>query len=156
MCLYNILTIPMTEEDIITPDLDKECKYPFLPASTSYNTGCRCKVCCKYRIDKHHAYYWKNGGKEQIKEWRQNNLDLIRFYSANRRAKITESEVNLTESEKEEIRKIYKECHDISESTGVLHHVDHIFPVSKGGLHHPSNLQILTAKENLSKGAKIL
>ena len=146
----------MTNEDIPAPYTDKECKYPFLPASTSYNTGCRCKVCCKYRIDKHHAYYWKNGGKEQIKEWRQNNLDLIRFYSANRRAKITESEVNLTESEKEKIRRIYKECHDISESTGIPHHGDHIFPVSKGGTHHPSNLQILTAKENLSKGAKIL
>jgi len=52
--------------------------------------------------------------------------------------------------------KKFKECHDISESTGIPHHVDHIFPVSKGGTHHPSNLQILTAKENLSKGAKIL
>ena len=146
----------MTEEDIITPYLDKECKNPFLATSTSYNAGCRCAACCKYRIDKHLAYYWKNGGKEQIKEWRQNNLDLIRFYSAKRRARITEAEVELTESEKDEIKKIYKECHDISESTGIPHHVDHIFPVSKGGTHHPSNLQILTAKDNLRKGAKIL
>jgi hypothetical protein len=27
-----------------------------------------------------------------------------------------------------------------------------IIPLSKGGKHHPSNLQILTAYENLSKG----
>ena len=32
--------------------------------------------------------------------------------------------------------------------------MDHIKPLSAGGRHHPSNLQILTAKENLAKGAK--
>jgi hypothetical protein len=146
----------MTDEDIPTPSMHKECKYPFLPPSTSYNSGCRCKVCCKYRIDKHLAYYWENGGKDHQKEWRANNVHIVNFNSATRRAKINESKVKLTESEKEEIRNIYKKCHEISESTGIPHHVDHIFPVSQGGIHHPSNLQILTAKANLSKGAKIL
>ncbi len=146
----------MTDEDIPTPFMHKECKYPFLPPSTSYNSGCRCKVCCKYRIDKHLAYYWENGGKDHTKEWRANNLHIVRCNAATRRARITETEVKLTKSEKKEIRNIYKKCQEISESTGILHHVDHIFPVSKGGIHHPSNLQILTAKENLSKGAKIL
>ena len=146
----------MTNEDIPTPSIHEECQYPFLPPSTSYNTGCRCKVCCKYRIDKHLAYYWENGGKDHQKEWRANNLHLVNFNSATRRAKINESKVKLTEFEKEEIRNIYKKCKEISESTGISHHVDHIFPVSQGGIHHPSNLQILTAKANLSKGAKIL
>jgi len=31
--------------------------------------------------------------------------------------------------------------------------VDHIKPVSKGGSNYPDNLQILTAEENLKKGA---
>lgn len=146
----------MTDEDIPTPSMHKECQNPFLPPSTSYNSGCRCKVCCKYRIDKHLAYYWENGGKDHQKEWRANNVHIVNFNSATRRAKINESKVKLTESEKEEIRNIYKKCHEISESTGIPHHVDHIFPVSQGGIHHPSNLQILTAKANLSKGAKIL
>ena len=118
---------------------------------------CICRTwCCKYRIDKHLAYYWENGGKDHQKEWRANNVHIVNFNSATRRAKINESKVKLTESEKEEIRNIYKKCHEISESTGIPHHVDHIFPVSQGGIHHPSNLQILTAKANLSKGAKIL
>ena len=33
-------------------------------------------------------------------------------------------------------------------------HVDHIKPISKGGLHHEDNLQILTAAINLQKNAK--
>jgi len=35
------------------------------------------------------------------------------------------------------------------------HHVDHIHPLSKGGLHHQDNLQYLTAEENLRKGNRI-
>ena len=31
------------------------------------------------------------------------------------------------------------------------HHVDHIEPLAKGGMHHPTNLQLLTKSENLSK-----
>jgi 5-methylcytosine-specific restriction endonuclease McrA len=33
-------------------------------------------------------------------------------------------------------------------------HVDHIKPLSKGGLHHPTNLQLLTKTENLQKHDK--
>lgn len=35
-------------------------------------------------------------------------------------------------------------------------HIDHIVPVSKGGKTVPSNLQVLCAKCNLSKGAKLI
>lgn len=35
-------------------------------------------------------------------------------------------------------------------------HIDHIRPVSKGGKTVPSNLQVLCAKCNLSKGAKVI
>ena len=35
-------------------------------------------------------------------------------------------------------------------------HVDHIIPLAKGGLHHPRNLRIITAKENIEKRDKIL
>jgi hypothetical protein len=62
----------------------------------------------------------------------------------------------LTNEEHEKILLIYKECARITEETGILHHVDHIHPISKGGKHHPDNLQILTATENIRKGNKLL
>jgi 5-methylcytosine-specific restriction endonuclease McrA len=33
--------------------------------------------------------------------------------------------------------------------------VDHIIPISKGGLHHQDNLQYLTAQENRKKSNKL-
>lgn len=59
----------------------------------------------------------------------------------------------LSDSEKESIRKIYKKCRQASKETGIQYHVDHVKPLAAGGRHHPSNLQILTAAENLSKGS---
>jgi len=61
---------------------------------------------------------------------------------------------NLTENERKQIVQIYKKSKLKTVETGIEHHVDHIQPLAKGGRHHPSNLQIITAKENLRKGAK--
>jgi 5-methylcytosine-specific restriction endonuclease McrA len=62
----------------------------------------------------------------------------------------------LTPEEHQRILLIYQECARITEETGISHHVDHIHPISKGGKHHPDNLQILTATENIRKGNKLL
>ena len=37
--------------------------------------------------------------------------------------------------------------------TGVAHHIDHIIPIAAGGTHTKENLQVLTASENMTKGA---
>jgi len=72
------------------------------------------------------------------------------------RAKKYSDAVVLTQEEHERILTIYKECAKLMEETGVPHHVDHIHPISKGGKHHPDNLQILTATENIRKSNKLL
>jgi len=47
------------------------------------------------------------------------------------------------------MKKFYEDCPDGYE-------VDHIIPISKGGLHTMKNLQYLTLTENRKKGAKII
>jgi hypothetical protein len=53
------------------------------------------------------------------------------------------------------ILEIYSICALMNEiSTNVKWEVDHIIPLSKGGLHHQDNLQILTKEANHKKHAK--
>jgi|11BtaG_2_1085332.scaffolds.fasta_scaffold01082_4 5-methylcytosine-specific restriction endonuclease McrA len=61
---------------------------------------------------------------------------------------------NLSQEERDAVISIYNESKRLTKETGVQHHVDHIKPLAKGGRHHPSNLQILTAEENLKKSDK--
>tara|TARA_Y100000034_G_scaffold126033_1_gene176658 strand:- start:233 stop:775 length:543 start_codon:yes stop_codon:yes gene_type:complete len=69
--------------------------------------------------------------------------------SARRRAVMKQVSCKLTSVEKEQIKQIYINCPEGYE-------VDHIIPISKGGLHHPDNLQYLTMWENRSKANNII
>lgn len=87
--------------------------------------------------------------------WRKKNKSKVSGYSAARRAR----EINATPgwADMTEIASIYAKATAMSESSGIQHHVDHIWPL-KGhgfsGLHVQCNLRILTASENLKKGNK--
>jgi hypothetical protein len=53
-----------------------------------------------------------------------------------------------------EIKSIYKQASDTSESTGTPHHVDHIVPLDGKivcGLHVPWNLRVIPGTENLKR-----
>ena len=65
-----------------------------------------------------------------------------------RRARMRDAIVPLSQTESLRLTEIYRHCPTGSE-------VDHIIPISRGGKHHPDNLQYLTMKENRSKGNKI-
>ena len=75
--------------------------------------------------------------------------------SAKRRALKRKQSPKLNDTEQQQVIAIYKRCQDLTESTGIPHHVDHIIPVSKEGEHHPDNLQILTAEQNIKKGNRL-
>ena len=69
-----------------------------------------------------------------------------------RRAKKLSQTPLLTTKEKQCVQEIYSICSFMNEiSIGIKWHVDHITPLSKNGLHHPDNLQILEASANLRK-----
>ena len=57
------------------------------------------------------------------------------------------------DDEKRLIESLYLKSKKLTRETGVLHHVDHIVPISMGGPHCYLNLQILTAAENRAKGS---
>ena len=71
---------------------------------------------------------------------------------AKRRAK----KLNKTPSNanKEKIMFMYQIAHEMAKKYGVEYQVDHIKPLSKGGLHHEDNLQILSRSLNLKKASK--
>lgn len=52
----------------------------------------------------------------------------------------------------EEFVTFYAEARMLTKSTGIRHEVDHRIALKLGGLHHPSNLQVITAAENRAKG----
>lgn len=75
--------------------------------------------------------------------------------AARERCRLLGITVTLTLAESQHELEIYRQCFLRSDSTGTPHHVDHIVPLSKEGEHHPNNLQILTATENLKKGNRL-
>ena len=57
--------------------------------------------------------------------------------------------------EKSDVENIYRLRQIFDKATGIEHHVDHMWPISDGGPHWSGNLQIITAKENLTKGSYV-
>ena len=94
--------------------------------------------------------------KESNERWRDGIQDrkalAKRAYSSKRRAMKTgkcPAWANL-----EAIKMIYKQAQDMTKTTGIVHHVDHIIPLlgkTVSGLHVHENLQVIPALENLKK-----
>ena len=92
------------------------------------------------------AYASKQGDREIA---RQNERASLR------QRQMRESLRQMTAKERGLTRSIYQLRIRLTRETGVEYHVDHRIPLSKGGKHHPDNLWVIPAVENLRKGAKL-
>lgn len=80
-----------------------------------------------------------------------------RGYIKNQRAKYKAIKLNQTpiDADSEKIAYIYRVCEAMNQLEDEEYQVDHIKPLSRGGLHHQDNLQILEKTLNHKKHAKI-
>lgn len=87
------------------------------------------------------------------------NKDKINAIEAKRRAsKLRATPCWLTEEHLQQIEKFYSEAQLNQLLTGIEYHVDHVVPLQGEnvcGLHVPWNLQVIPAKENISKSNKL-
>jgi len=103
---------------------------------------------------------WKGGASIPVVStagvaYHRSSKGIENAISAKRRA----AKLNATPkwADLEKIQQVYILCRQISETTGVLHHVDHVVPLQGKhvcGLHVETNLRIVPATENLSKANK--
>lgn len=101
---------------------------------------------------------WQKANPEKARaacrKWSESNPGKNAERRAVRRAFKVAATVPLTPEQKARIAGLYAQARAMSRLMGEPYHVDHIKPLSKGGLHHPDNLQVLLGRENLRKGAK--
>ena len=107
-----------------------ECQYPNRNGRQGYKHGCRCPKC-------------KTGNQSKSKRDNQRNCKL---QCADKRAR--KYGVMCRGFPRKLMYVIYRNC-----PPGWS--IDHIIPMSKGGIHHPMNIQYMTLKENVQKGARV-
>jgi hypothetical protein len=106
-------------------------------------------------------YYLFNRDKciARLNEYRKNNPEkFAALVSKRRSAKLNATPKWLTKEHLEQIEELFLCARMFKLYTGEEYHVDHIVPLQGKtvcGLHVPWNLQVIPAKENLSKSNKI-
>jgi 5-methylcytosine-specific restriction endonuclease McrA len=84
-------------------------------------------------------------------EYRKKNKHLRRANNAKRKAIKRQTSAILTTSQKQIISCLYSQATRLEDRFGIKFHVDHIIPLSRGGMHIPTNLQVIPATINISK-----
>lgn len=105
---------------------------------------------------------YQSKNPDKVKRWSKQNYINNKAAFCNRAmmrhaAKLKRTPMWLSDSDKREIKLIYKIAARVSKETGIVHHVDHEIPLQGefvSGLHVPGNLQLLTAFDNCSKHNK--
>jgi hypothetical protein len=132
--------------------LTSKCKACMKPINKKYGQANKEK-----RNAYHKEWYQENREKRlnQCSEWAKANRDKKNSHWMKRHLTKLNQTPEMFDDEKRMIEALYTKARRMTEMSGTQYHVDHIIPVCQGGLHCYMNLQILTAKENLSKGGAL-
>lgn len=117
-----------------------------------------------YEANKDHVVEYNQIHKSHIavvkSQYQKKNRDKINATAAKRRAaKLGATPDWLTRIELQQIEEMYEIAIAFRLYTGEKYHVDHIVPLQGEnvcGLHVPWNLQVISAKENISKSNKLI
>jgi len=102
----------------------------------------------EYNRNYHFKYKDKINKRQRL--YRRFNLSRDALRSSNRRSIKLIQSVKLTNSEKYRIELLYKWANIL----GKNFQVDHVVPLSRGGLHHPDNMHVIPRIQNLKKKDK--
>jgi hypothetical protein len=98
---------------------------------------------------------WRLKNKERdtanINKWKLQNKGLCAASLARYRATKFRATVYMSPEMKRKVAEVYQIAQEASVTTGYNWDVDHIVPLSKGGLHTLNNLQVVPATWNRSK-----
>jgi len=105
-------------------------------------------------LENQKIYYQKHAEQERMRVsvWKKANPEKVNAYKATRKA--IQNKVNdiYTSDDKWLLAEFYSLAKLREEVLGFKWHVDHIVPLSKGGRHCLTNLQVVPEHWNLSKG----
>ena len=108
-----------------------------------------------------HHKKWRESHPEKVKEnsrksYERSYAQNPEYYAekaANRRRNFRK--IPLTLEERRKIQGLMRQARLLSEQTGIPYEVDHLWPISRGGWHHPSNMRVITKEENRKKGREL-
>lgn len=107
--------------------------------------------------DQKRKHYEANREKsaERLRKWKKANFDKVRVIEQNRRSRIEGNGGRLSKDIVQTLIVLQKgKCACCGENLSKGYHIDHIMPIALGGKNTDENVQLLTPKCNLSKGAK--
>lgn len=118
----------------------------------------------RYRAENVAAIYksqkaWREANRAHLqatmRAWQKANPTAVRAHSATRRARKIGADGRYTASDVSTLLvKQRGQCAVCRCDIRSAFHVDHVMPLARGGSNHPTNLQLLCAHCNQSKGAK--
>ena len=111
--------------------------------------------------EKRNAYaaeYRAKNAEKMRKLWSdytKNNPDKNAAKTAKRRTRQKSVPQPHSIIERMMVENYYEDAARLSKETGTSCHVDHIWPIARGGPHLPWNLQVIPGPENCRKGARL-